>query len=267
MVVPTMLARIVEYLDATGDMPPPSIRSIAYGGALMPERVIARALELFPATDFANAYGLTETSSTIAVLGPEDHRAAVVSDTTATRARLASVGRALPGIEIEVRGSSGEVLGHGEAGDMYVRGAQVSGEYLGSDASVVDAGWFATRDRGWLDDQGYIFIEGRTDDTIIRGGENIAPAEIEDVLMHHPGVMEAAVVGLPDEEWGQQIVAVVVPRTGHTIDPSALQAFARERLRSSKTPSEIVVWPSLPQTDTGKILRREIHAQLQARRD
>lgn len=261
LVVPTMLARIVEHLDDTGVTRGPGLRSIAYGGAPMPSRIIERALEIFPDTSFVNAYGLTETSSTIAVLGPEDHREAVASDDPAVRARLGSAGRAVPGIEMEVRDDDGRVLGAGEVGNLYVRGDQVSGEYRGRETTQTD-GWFATRDRARIDEAGFLFIQGRADDTIIRGGENIAPAEIEAVLEQHPAVSEAAVVGIPDEEWGQRIAAVVVLRGSESATTDGLRDFARERLRGSKTPDIIQLVAELPRTDTGKLLRRSLVSDL-----
>jgi acyl-CoA synthetase (AMP-forming)/AMP-acid ligase II len=217
----------------------------------MPATVLERALTAFAGVDFVNAYGLTETSSTIAVLGPEDHRAAIAGDEAARR-RLGSVGRLVPGIEVEIRD-----------GEIWVRGEQVSGEYLGREASTDADGWFPTRDRGWVDDDGYLFIEGRSDDTIIRGGENIAPAEIEDVLLTHPAVAEAAVVGVPDDEWGQRLAAAVVARPGTAVTQDELRDFVRERLRSSKTPDVIAFRAELPHTDTGKLLRRAVLVDLQ----
>ncbi|HEY3142925.1 MAG TPA: class I adenylate-forming enzyme family protein, partial [Acidimicrobiales bacterium] len=247
MVVPTMLARIVDHLDGTtttATAEVPTLRSLAYGGARMPATVLERALAAFPKTDFVNAYGLTETSSTIAVLGPDDHRAA-------DRRRLSSVGRVVPGVEVDVRD-----------GEIWVRGEQVSGEYLGAAVALDADGWFPTCDRGWLDDDGYLYVEGRTDDTIIRGGENIAPAEIEDVLLGHPQVDQAAVVGIPDEEWGQRIAAVVVPvpvagvgvGVGAELTPEDLRDWARPLLRTAKTPDVIVFRSELPYTETGKLL-------------
>ena len=235
LLVPTMLAGITEQLS-TQSADAPMLRSLAYGGAKMPLPVLERAIQLFPTTDFVNAYGLTETSSTIAVLGPEDHRAALHGDPVA-RARLASVGRLIPGIEVQIRGSDGAI--HAEAaGDISVRGPQVSGEYRGYGSVLDDDGWFATRDRGWIDDDGYLFVEGRSDDTIIRGGENIAPAEIEDVLMAHDAVIDAAVFGVPDERWGQDIAAAVVLRPGRTPKPRTSAAgrargYAAQRPRRS----------------------------------
>ena len=204
-----------------------------------------------------NAYGLTETSSTIALLGPDDHREAMASSDPAVRARLGSVGRPLPGIEVEIRDDLDTVLPVGEVGLMFVRGEQVAGEYAGR--SVLDEdGWFPTRDRGYIDPEGYLFIEGRADDTIIRGGENIAPAEIEDEIHSHPEVDDVAVIGVADDEWGQRLVAVVVRRPGSTVDEATLRTFVRERLRSSKTPDEIHFRDELPRTDTGKVLRRQL---------
>jgi acyl-CoA synthetase (AMP-forming)/AMP-acid ligase II len=140
-----------------------------------------------------------------------------------------------------------------------VRGEQVSGEYVGA-APVEEGAWFPTRDRGWLDADGYLFIEGRADDTIIRGGENIAPAEIEDVLLRHVAVSECAVVGVPDDEWGQRIAAAVVLTPGAGADTEELRTWVREHLRGSKTPDVIEVRDALPYTETGKLLRRDVRA-------
>nr|WP_206326698.1 AMP-binding protein [Streptomyces sp. S3(2020)] len=256
MVVPTMLARL---MDTDGpDRSAPSLRALAYGGARMPVRVIETALGAWPHVDFVNAYGLTETSSTITVLGPEEHRTAVASDDPVVRARLGSAGLPLPGVELEVREVSGEVLAAGGTGQIWVRGEQVSGEYAGQGSVVDERGFFPTRDQGHLDADGYLHIEGRSDDTIIRGAENIAPAEIEDVLLGHPDVLDAVVVGVPDEEWGQRIEAVVVLRDGVTADVDALRAQVRGTLRGSKTPDRITHWRELPRTPTGKLVRRDI---------
>lgn len=254
MLVPTMLARIVSYLDGA-PANTPSLRQIAYGGARMPEPVLLRALECFPQVGFVNAYGLTETSSTIAVLGPDEHRAALTDP--ALRATLGSVGRAVPGIEMQIRDEDNVVLPDGETGLLWVRGAQVSGEYRGL-GSVLDAdGWFPTRDRATVTD-GFLYIGGRADDTIIRGGENIAPAEIEDVLVHHPGVDEVTVVGMPDDEWGERIVAVVVVRDEHHLEQEEVRSWCRARMRGSRTPDDVVVVDELPRTDTGKVVRARV---------
>lgn len=264
MVVPTMLSRIVERLDARGDGGIPSLRALSYGGGKMPLPVITRALELLPETNFVNAYGLTETSSTIAVLGPDDHREALVSNDEAVRRRLTSVGQPLPMLEVSIRDEVGAEVAMGESGEIWVRGEQVSGEYVGRDSRVTAEGWFPTNDGGSFDADGYLYVEGRLDDVIIRGGENISPGEIEDVLLAHDSVRDVAVIGVPDEQWGEQIAAVVVTADGASVDVDALAAYAREHLRSSRTPSRIEVVDELPYNETGKLLRRVLRDQLTA---
>ncbi len=260
--VPTMLARIVEVLEGQGRVRLPRLRSHSYRGGKMPHPVIERAMRLFPDTDFTNAYGLTETSSTLCVLSPEDHRAAAASDTAAVRRRLASVGRPLPSIEIEVRDEAGRTVGPGVRGESCVRGEQVSGEYLGMGCRVGPDRFFPTRDAGWLDEEGYVFLEGRIDDIIVRGGENMSPGEIEDVLREHPCVADCAVVGVPDDEWGEAVAAVIVPKPGPQPTPEALRAFVAAQLRSSRAPARIEFRAELPYNATGKLLRREVPAWL-----
>lgn len=259
MLVPTMLGRVLDVLEATGERLP-SLKALSYGGGRMPVTVIRRALDLLPHVDFVNAYGLTETSSTISVLGPDDHRLAITMDDPNVQARLGSVGRPLPSVEIQIRGPAGEVLPPGEAGEVYVRGEQVSGEYLGRKVTD-DEGWFATKDSGWIDAEGYLFLEGRLDDVIVRGGENISPGEIEDVLRTHPAVADVAVVGAPDEQWGERVAAVVVPK-GAAPAPAELADWVKARLRSTKTPETWVFRDELPYNDTGKLLRRVLKAEL-----
>jgi acyl-CoA synthetase (AMP-forming)/AMP-acid ligase II len=256
MVVPTMLARI---MDTPGlDLSVPCLRVLAYGGATMPQRVIEHALLAWPHVGFVNAYGLTETSSTITVLGPDEHRAALQSSNPDQHARLSSAGRAVPGIELEIRSADGAAVTAGVSGRIWVRGAQVSAEYAGHGPMVDERGFFDTRDRGRLDEEGYLFVDGREDDTIIRGAENIAPAEVEVVLLSHPDVLDAVVVGIPDEEWGQRLEAVIVLSPGSSADGETVRHYVRGKLRRSKTPDRIECWPDLPRTPTGKLLRRDV---------
>lgn len=140
----------------------------------------------------------------------------------------------------------------------------MSGAYVGGSSAVDSNGWFATRDAGWLDEEGYLFVEGRTDDTIIRGGENIAPAEVEDVLLRHPAVLDVAVVGLPDEEWGQRVAAVVTLRPGEAATADDLRDWSRQYLRGSRAAEVVVFRDDLPRTDTGKVLRRVLLQDLLA---
>jgi acyl-CoA synthetase (AMP-forming)/AMP-acid ligase II len=258
MVVPTMLGRILDVLEGSGQGLP-ALRHLSYGGGRMPIQTIERALRLLPRVNFVNAYGLTETSSTISVLSPEDHRTAAASMDASERARLGSVGRPLPTIELEIRDPDGKPVDVGSEGEIWVRGEQVSGEYLHGRALRPD-GWFPTNDCGCLDEGGFLFLGGRLDDVIVRGGENISPGEIEDVLRSHPDVADVAVIGLPDVQWGERIVAVVVNRAA--TEPEVLRQFVRERLRSTRTPEEIIFTDALPYSETGKLLRRALKSEL-----
>lgn len=262
MVVPTMLGAILDVLAERGETLP-DLRALSYGGGRMPLPVIERALEMLPHVDFVNAYGLTETSSTIAVLGPDDHRMAIYADDPDARRRLGSVGKPLPTLELEIRDPDGRPLGPNQSGEIHVRGEQVSGEYAHRRA-VQDDGWFATNDGGWIDEAGYLFVEGRLDDVIVRGGENISPGEIEDVLREHPKVADVAVLGVPDDHWGEKVAAAVVAGDA-TATPAELAAWVRERLRSTKTPEVWAFREALPYNDTGKLLRRQLKAEMTAK--
>ncbi|HEY3654389.1 MAG TPA: AMP-binding protein [Steroidobacteraceae bacterium] len=261
--VPTMLSRIVDHgasCDETLELP--YLRAIAYGGGRMPLSVIERAMTLFPGVAFTNAYGLTETSSTICLLGPEDHRAAIGSVDPKIRRRLASVGRALPSVEITVRDHAGQPAGEEMSGRVFVRGPQVSGEYGGLGTVLDGEGWFDTRDRGYRDHEGYLFLEGRTDDVIVRGGENISPGEIEEVLLAHPSVRDAAVIGVPDDVWGEAVAAAVVLEHPDSLQAADLQAWVRDRLRSSRVPEQVRFVQTLPYNELGKLLRRRVRTDI-----
>jgi acyl-CoA synthetase (AMP-forming)/AMP-acid ligase II len=260
--VPTMLVRVMEHLARHPCGPFPALRAIAYGGGKMPRAVIERALAVFPGVDFTNAYGLTETSATVCLLTPEDHRAAAASTDADVRRRIASVGRPLPTVELEIRDATGTVLGAQQSGFVFVRGPQVAGEYRGV-GSLLDAqGWFPTQDRGWVDADGYVFLEGRADDVIVRGGENISPGEVEEALLAHPGVADAVVVAIPSEQWGEAVGAAVVLRAGTQVEIEMLQQWVRERLRSSRVPERIHLVSELPYNEMGKVLRRVVRAAM-----
>jgi acyl-CoA synthetase (AMP-forming)/AMP-acid ligase II len=266
-VVPTMLSRIIDRLDTLEKSGGPSVdisslRAISYGGGKMPLELIHRALDLFPTTNFTNAYGLTETSSTVALLGPDEHREAHASDDPKVRARLTSVGQPLPTVELEIRDEDGRCCAVGEPGEIYLRGDQVSGEY--KEKSALDAdGWFPTRDAGYVDEDGYLFLSGRADDVIVRGGENMSPGEIEDVLLTHPDIADAAAVAVPSAEWGEAVGVAVVVREGHPQPAEAdLKELIRARLRSSRVPEKILFVKELPYNEMGKMLRREVKTLL-----
>jgi acyl-CoA synthetase (AMP-forming)/AMP-acid ligase II len=260
MVVPTMLGRVLDLMEER-HLTLSSLRHLSYGGGRMPLEVIERAMKLLPQVSFVNAYGLTETSSTITVLSPEDHRIAASSNDHEIRRRLTSVGRAHDGIDLEIRNNDGDVLPAGERGAIYVRGDQVAGEYLGKNALTED-GWFPTNDAGYVDDDGFLYLDGRLDDIIVRGAENLSPGEIEGALADHPAVADAAVVGIPDPEWGEAVAACVVLEKGANVTADELRAWVRERLRSTKTPQRIQFRDQMPYNETGKLLRRVLREEL-----
>jgi acyl-CoA synthetase (AMP-forming)/AMP-acid ligase II len=259
-VVPTMMKQLLdEPAFARTDFS--SLTNLAYGGAPMPIAVIRRAIEAFPKNvGFVNAYGQTETTSSLTVLGPDDHRIqGSPTEVELKLRRLNSIGKPLPDVEIRVRDEGNNFLPAGEVGEIVIRTPRIMKGYAGrEDDAALAEGWRATGDLGWIDEDGYVFFAGRKDDMIIRGGENIAPAEIETVLMSHPAVDEAAVIGVPSVEWGQTVKAFVVLRPGQDVSVQDLQEFCRARLASFKRPEEIVFIEALPKNPLGKILRKEL---------
>jgi len=265
--VPTMVKQLIDHAEF-GRYDLSSLENLSYGGAAMPFPVIRRAIEMFPKTvGFVNAFGQTETTSTLTILGPEDHRLdGGPADIERKLKRLKSIGRPLPDVELKVVGDDDTGLPPGHVGEIWVRTPRIMKGY-GSGAgtsSPLQDGWLPTRDMGWLDEDGYIFLAGRKDDMIIRGGENIAPAEVEAVLYSHPGIDEAAVIGLPDVEWGQRVAAIVVPRPGVTLTADEVIAFCRQRLASFKKPEVVQFLNALPKNQMGKVLRKDLRAQLGA---
>jgi len=264
--VPTMLKQLLDQPDLERrDLS--SLEILSYGGAAMPFPVIRRAIERFPKTvGFVNAFGQTETTSTLTLLGPEDHRLEGTAEEIERRTRrLTSIGRPLPDVEVRIADDDGHARGAGEVGEIWVRTPRVMKGYAGAGGSpLVADGWLPTRDMGWVDEDGYLYVAGRKDDMIIRGGENIAPAEVEAVLQSHPAVEEAAVVGVPDVEWGQRVAAFVVVRPGASLSPDALTDFCRERLASFKKPELVRFVAELPKNPMGKILRKDLRAELGA---
>ncbi len=252
--VPTMLKRIVEKFDDNLSLP--SLKNVAYGGGKMPRSVIERAMKLLPHVNFTNAYGLTETSATICMLGPEDHRSAFNSSDALIKRRLSSAGRPIPSIELIIKNDEGNICLPEELGNVWVRGEQVSGEYKGIGSKLDSEGWFPTKDRGFLDSDGYLFIDGRADDVIVRGGENISPGEIEDVVRTHPNVEDVAAVAVKDIEWGEAVGLVIVASS--PIEDGEIIKLVRTKLRSSRVPSTIKYMDELPYNETGKLLRRVI---------
>lgn len=237
-VVPTMLWRIVQSPKLTGAALS-TLRIVTYGGARAPKSLVLRALHAFPPhVGFINSYGLTETGATVCSLGPEDHRRALAGE----EHLLDSVGKPLPGVLVKVVAANGADLSANESGDVWIRSP------YGSQADA--AGWTRTGDVGYVDAEGYLYLQGRRDELIIRGGENIAPREIEEVLRAHPEVLDCAVTAVPSEEWGQAIGALVVRRS--PVSAAALIEHCGAFLSRNKRPDVIRFVGEIPRSDLGK---------------
>jgi acyl-CoA synthetase (AMP-forming)/AMP-acid ligase II len=263
--VPTMLKRVVDQPEfARFDCS--SLEVLAYGAAPMPLPVLRRALEQFPPTvGFLNAFGQTETTATVTMLLPEDHRLeGSSSEVERKRQRLSSIGRPMPDVEVKIVDLMGAEVPRGEIGEIAVRTARMMRGYVAQDDATAQAiidGWLHTGDMGWMDDDGYLYLAGRKDDLIIRGGENIAPAEVEAVLYAHPEIDETAVIGVPDIEWGEQVMAIVVRKPGSTLTAEGVTEWCRQRLASFKKPALVHFVSELPRNALGKVLRQEIRQQ------
>jgi acyl-CoA synthetase (AMP-forming)/AMP-acid ligase II len=259
-VVPTMMKQLLDEPSfSKTDLS--SLQNLAYGGAAMPLPVIRKAITAFPKTvGFVNAYGQTETTSSLTVLGPEDHRLEGNPEQVELKLkRLNSIGKPLPDVEVMVRDEYSNLLTPGQVGEICIRTPRIMKGYAGrADDAALSDGWRATGDLGWIDEDGYVFFAGRKDDMIIRGGENIAPAEVESVLMSHPAIEEAAVIGEPSEEWGQVVKAFVVVRSGQEASADDLKAFCTSRLASFKRPEMYEFLPELPKNALGKVLRKDL---------
>ncbi len=261
-VVPTMMKQLLDE-PAFKKTDLSTLSNVAYGGAAMPIQVIRRAIEMFPkSAGFVNAYGQTETTSSLTILGPDDHRIeGSTAEVEQKLKRLNSIGKPLPDVEIRVRDDDGKVMAAGEVGEIIIRTPRIMKGYAGrADDAALPDGWRATGDLGWVDEEGYVFFAGRKDDMIIRGGENIAPAEVEAVLMTHPAIDEVAVIGVPSVEWGQTVKAFVAPRKDAKVSEAELIEFCRSRLASFKRPEQIEFIDAIPKNPLGKILRKDLRA-------
>ena len=221
MLVPTMLKRVIDDPEFS-KYNLSSLKTITYGAAPMPFEVINKAINVMPWVRFINAFGQTETASTITTLGPEDH---ILDGTEEEREKkvkrlTSSIGRPLPNMEVKIVDEEGKTLPPLEMGEILARGPRIMTSYWRDEQKtqqvVTKDGWLRTGDMGWMDEEGYIYLAGRADDMIIRGGENISPEEVEDVLQSHPKIEEAAIIGVPDPEWGQEPRAIVVLKGGET---------------------------------------------------
>ena len=265
MMVPTMLKQLLDHPDF-GKHDLSSLKVITYGAAPMPLEVIKGAVDIFPGVSFINAFGQTETASTITTLGPEDH---IISGSEEEKEkklkRLSSIGRPMSDVEMRIVDERGNELTLGEVGEIVARGPRVMTGYWEdqekTDKTIDKEGWLHTGDMGYVDEDGYFFLAGRATDMIIRGGENISPEEVEVTLHSHPKIEEAAVIGVPDEEWGEQPRAMVVLKSGETATPEEIIKYCRDRMSSFKRPRSVIFMDELPRNPMGKILKRVLRDQ------
>jgi acyl-CoA synthetase (AMP-forming)/AMP-acid ligase II len=261
LMVPTMLKQILDHADFAGrDLS--SLNVITYGGASMPPSLIERAIFAFPGAQFINAFGQTETGSTIAMVPPEDHVLEGPPELVAKhRKHLTSIGKPLADVEIRVVDEGGTDVPNETTGEIVARGPRLMSGYWGqadATAETIRDGWLYTGDLGYLDDDGYVYLEGRAKDFIKRGGEMVAPEEVENVIHAIDGVAECAVIGLPDETWGERVVAVVVIEPRASLAEDAVKSACQEHLAGFKRPQEVIVVAALPRNTLGKVLKREL---------
>jgi long-chain acyl-CoA synthetase len=253
--VPTMLALMFDHPDFTPKSLA-SLRLVLYGAAPMPPTLLDRLMSALPELSLVQSYGMTECASTVSVLGPHDHR--LGGDI------LKSVGRASVGVQLDIRDADGHPVGPNTIGEIYVRCDSVMTEYWQKKeqtrASLVD-GWYRTGDAGRLDENGYLFLADRVKDMIVSGGENVYSLEVENAIVTHPDVQQVAVIGLPDELWGEVVHAVVVCDPGRT-NESELAEHARRTIAGFKVPrSWTLQSEALPVSAAGKVLKRELRAR------
>jgi fatty-acyl-CoA synthase len=232
------------------------LKYILYGAAPIPLDLLRQCIRMFGA-EFIQAYGMTETTGTICMLPPEDH------DPEGNK-RMRSAGKALPGVEIKILDADGKEVPTGDVGEVVTRSSNnMLGYWNLPDATaktMTGDGWIHTGDAGYLDEDGYLFIHDRMKDMIISGGENVYPAEVESAIFGHPAVQEVAVIGIPDQKWGETVKAVVVAKPGMRIEEADIIAWARDRIAAFKAPRSVDVIEALPRNASGKILRKDLRA-------
>ncbi len=257
--VPAVLAQVLQTgADAVKLFG--ALKTYTYGAAPMPPPLLRAAMEAWPDTDFLQVYGLTEVGGVVTQLGSDDHRTAVADGHPE---RLVSAGRPIPEVELRiVDPGTLEEVPVGENGEIWLRTPQRFQGYLGKPEEtaevITEDGWFRTGDMGKVDDDGYVYVEDRIKDMIISGGENIYSPEVERVLAEHPAVMEVAIIGIPDDTWGEAVKGVVALNDGARATEAELIAYCREHLATFKCPKSIDIIEALPRNPTGKILKKDL---------
>jgi acyl-CoA synthetase (AMP-forming)/AMP-acid ligase II len=259
-VAPTMLAMLLRH-PSFGSYDTSSITRIGYGSAPMPVATLREGMKRFPNASFLTGFGMTELAGNVLVHSAEDHVAAAEGRRTEL---LASVGRPMALSAVRVVDEKGVECDPGVVGELVIRGEQVCSGYWERRDATREAfrdGWFHSGDLARKDADGYFYIVDRKKDMILTGGENVYSREVEEVLHHHPGVVAAAVIGVPDEVWGERVVAVIEPVAGSEPGEAEIRAYCQERLAGYKCPRQVRLVPELPRNTVGKILKRELREQ------
>ena len=255
VMVPTMIGLVVNHPDFRPERLS-SLEVLTYGASPMPTALLEKLLDMYPDLRIFQGYGMTEASAILTVLGPDEHRRG--------GELLRSAGRAAPGVSLTIQDPSGEPLPPGETGEVCARGGNLMREYWGKpDATeeVFQGGWYHTGDAGYLDDHGYLFLVDRVKDMIVSGGENVYSVEVENALATHPAVKQVAVIGIPDETWGEAVHAIVVLHEGAEASEEDLEVHARERIAGYKVPKSIEFrTEELPLSGAMKVLKRDLRA-------
>ncbi len=254
--VPAMIQACLLMVPDVAERSYDSLECITYGASPIAEQVLRRALEVF-GCDFAQGYGMTETTAVLTYLEPEDHRRALAGQS----GLLLSAGRPLPGTRIKIVDAEDREVPRGEIGQIIGKGPQLMQGYWNLPEATAEAladGWMHTGDAGLIDEDGYLFIQDRVKDMIVSGGENVYPREVEDVLFQHPAVGDAAVIGVPDDKWGEAVKAIVVPKAGESPSAEDIMNFCSGRLAGYKRPRSVDFIDQLPRNPSGKVLKKDL---------
>lgn len=255
VMVPTMIAMLINHPEFRPARLA-SMKVLTYGASPMPTALLERILELFPDLQIFQGYGMTENCGLLTCLGPEEHRQG--GDL------LRSAGRAVPGSIVSIQDDEGNMMATGETGEVCARAGNYMREYWNRPDETKEAfagGWYHTGDAGRLDEKGYLYLVDRVKDMIVTGGENVYSAEVENALAHHPAVDQVAVIGIPSEQWGEAVHAIVVTRAGAAPTEEELKAWCRERIAGYKVPKSVELRTEpLPLSGAMKVLKRELRA-------
>jgi fatty-acyl-CoA synthase len=254
--VPAMIQACLVFVPDAAERSYDDLRLIIYGASPIAAETLKRAMQVFRG-DFGQGYGMTETTAQLTLLSPEDHRKAIAGRPEL----LLSAGRPIPGTELRIVDENDQPVPNGTIGEICGRGPQLMRGYWNlpeASAEALAGGWMHTGDAGTLDDEGYLYIQDRTKDMIVSGGENVYPREIENVLFEHPAVADVAVIGVPDEKWGESVKAIVVLREGESATPGEIVDFCKGKLAGYKRPRSVEFIAELPRNPSGKVLKKDL---------